>query len=302
MEQWERENERSFSLYMLVNDQDQELLDDLQDIAKESKNVRLTIQPVDASFPKTCKDEQQEEEENSPGFFDVISREEMGNIVSQQTRLNGSYLTLVALSAVVATIALIEGNVAILIGAMVLTPLLGPNLGLAFGTATANTKLIKRACSTGMAGIALTFLVSALTGLLFDRTATDSMVSMLVEYGFESIPIAICAGLAATILLLLQGTLSSLIGVMVAVAFLPPTAMTGLALSAGEYTQSLNAAMLLAINIAAFNMTAKAVLLVAGIRPHRDDEGQSYYYRMGKYIAAWFLAILVLSIGLYYKQ
>lgn len=300
VEKWEQENTDSYSLFFMVNEQDQELFDALQERAEEKDTIRLTIMPIEASFPKSHEDDKKEDEKNKVSFFDIISREEMNEAVTQQSRFNGSYFTLIILSAIVATIALVEGNIAILIGAMVLTPLLGPNLALAFSTATADSKLLKRALSSGLGGLAITFLVALVVGTLIGLPADRTMTSMLVEYGFESIPIAACAGVAATILLL-QGTLSSLIGVMVAVAFLPPTAMTGLAISTGDYFQAMEAAMLLAINISAFNLAAQAVLLLAGTRPHRKDENSHFKRSMALYLSGWALAIALLSVGLYFK-
>jgi uncharacterized hydrophobic protein (TIGR00341 family) len=234
IESWERENEDSHSLYYLINGQEQELYDKLEKIADDEGCLRLIVQSVEASSPHNFEEKKQEEEENKPQFFNIISREEMAEAVKNQARLNGSYLSLIIISAIVATIALMESNSVILIGAMVLTPLLGPNLALAFSTATSDTTLTRRAFLSGGAGFFLTFLVAALTGWATGRAAGEDITTLLLGYGFESIPVAVCAGLAATILLL-QGTLSSLIGVMVAVAFLPPLAMTGLALSAGDY-------------------------------------------------------------------
>lgn len=300
IESWENKNAESVSIYLLVSDQDQKLFDSLQSLSEKQESVRMIVQTVDASFPKNFRDKKQEQEKNSPVFFDIISREEMLEIVKQRSRLNGSYLSLIIISSIVATIALIKDNVAMLIGAMVLTPLLGPNLALALSTATANTMLVKRAVLSGGIGYILTFIVAAFTGFVVGKAAGDDITPMLIGYGFESIPIAVCAGAAATILLL-QGTLSSLIGVMVAVAFLPPIAMTGLALSSGDYSNSIDAFMLFAINLASFNLAAKTVLLTAGIRPRKSSENGDFYRSIVIYLVGWLAAIMLVSMGLYFK-
>lgn len=297
---WKQQNQDSVSLFLLVSNQDQELFDELQNMAEEKDAIRLIVQHVDASFPMNYEDEKKEEEENSPGFFDIISREQMAEIVKQRARLNGSYLSLVVLSSIVATIALAQGNIAILIGAMVLTPLLGPNLALAFSTAMANGALARRAVLSGLAGFGLTFLIAFTTGSIMHLKPDGNMFPMLVEYGFESIPVAVCAGLAATILLL-QGTLSSLIGVMVAVAFLPPIAMSGLLLAAGNTDHALKAALLFAVNLAAFNLAAKTVLLLAGVRPRKGEEEKNHCLSVMVYLAGWLLAIGLLSVGIHFK-
>ncbi len=301
IEHWERKNKESISLYLLVSDQDQQLYDDLQDIAENEKSVRLIVQSVEAALPEDFEEKRKEDEKNKVTFFDIISRAEMLEIVKKQSRLNGSYLALIFLSSIVATIALIHGNVAILIGAMVLTPLLGPNLALAFSTATANTDLSRRAIITGLVGFGATFVTACLTGLLFGKKIDEKMLSLLFDFGFESIPIAVCAGIAATILLL-QGTLSSLIGVMVAVAFLPPIAMAGLTFGTDDKYNALNAILLFAVNLASFNLAAKSVLLLAGVRPHKNEDDTDYNRNMAIYIFGWIAAIALLSIGIYYKN
>lgn len=301
LDMWSQQNQDSQSFYMIVAEHQQDLMDSLKTIAEEDKSIRVIITPIEATFPKNFKEEQQEDDENNPGFFEIISREEMVEKVRGQAHLSGSYISLIIISAIVATIALVEGNLAILIGAMVITPLIGPNLSLALGTAIANGKLIKSSLLTGFSGAALTFLTAFITGLLMGSDANKHLAKTLIDYGFESLPVAACAGVAAAILLL-QGTVSTLIGVMVAVAFLPPIAMTGLSLATGHYPQSLDAAMLFAINLAAFNLAAKSVLFLAGIRPHRTEDDENHGRTIIWYILGWAIAILALAIGLYLKS
>lgn len=298
---WSRENKDSISLYLILAEHQQELIDRLQQIAEDDKSIRMIISPVEATFPKNYKEELQEAEQSKPDFFEIISREEMVEKVKAHARMNGSYLSLVAISAVVATIALVEGNLAILIGAMVITPLIGPNLSLALGTAISDWKLIRSSLITGIAGAALSFFMALITGLIMSAKADKNLAASLVDYGFESLPVAACAGIAAAILLL-QGTISTLIGVMVAVAFLPPIAMTGLSLASGFYLQSLDAAMLFAINLVAFNLAAKSVLFLAGIRPRRSEEAEGHGRTILWYIIGWALAILALAVALYFKS
>ena len=74
-----------------------------------------------------------------------ISREELYVSVVDSFSMSGSFLLLAILSAIVAAIGLLRDNVAIVIGSMVIAPLLGPNIAIAFGAAIGDTLLIKRA-------------------------------------------------------------------------------------------------------------------------------------------------------------
>ena len=73
------------------------------------------------------------------------TREELYNEIEKGAKLDGNYLLLVFLSTIVATIGLVENNVAVIIGAMVIAPLLGPNIALAFSTSLGDTRLMLRA-------------------------------------------------------------------------------------------------------------------------------------------------------------
>jgi len=58
----------------------------------------------------------------------------ISDLIEAQGKLDGHYMMLVFLSTIVAAIGLIENNVAVIIGAMVIAPLLGPNLALSLST------------------------------------------------------------------------------------------------------------------------------------------------------------------------
>jgi hypothetical protein len=80
---------------------------------------------IDSTFP------------NPKPLFEApqLSREELFRIADQGARSDSLYLLLVGLSTVVAAIGLLQNNVAVIIGAMVIAPLLGPNLSIALGSA-----------------------------------------------------------------------------------------------------------------------------------------------------------------------
>ena len=81
--------------------------------------------------------------------------------------------------------------------------------------------------------------------------------------GFDSIALALVSG-AAAVLSMATGLSSVLVGVMVAVALLPPCAVVGIMLGAGEYDLAAGAGLLLAVNIVCVNLSAKLVFLFKG--------------------------------------
>lgn len=134
-----------------------------------------------------------------------------------------------------AAIGLIESNVAVVIGAMVIAPLLGPNLAFGLGTALGDASLMRKSALTNSVGILLAIALSVLIGLftLFDVSSPELIPR--TQVGLDSIALALASGAAAA-LSLTTGLSSVLVGVMVAVALLPPAVTFGLMLGHGDVT------------------------------------------------------------------
>ena len=196
-------------------------------------------------------------------------------------------------STIVATIGLIEDNVAVVIGAMVIAPLLGPNIALAFGTALGDRVLITRALKTNLAGMLLALGLALLIGLLWPANIESRELMARTDVGLDGIVLALVSG-AAAILSLTTGLSSTLVGVMVAVAILPPTATLGLMVASGNYHLALGSGLLLAVNVVCVNLSAKLVLLWKGVKPRTWLERTKARQSMWAYISFWVIILLIL--------
>ncbi|MBL4801422.1 MAG: DUF389 domain-containing protein [Emcibacter sp.] len=112
--------------------------------------------------------------------------------------------------------------------------------------------------------------------------------------GYDSIALALVSG-AAAVLSLASGISSVLVGVMVAVALLPPGATIGIMLGAGRYDMALGAALLLAVNIVCVNLSAKLVFLFKGVQPRTWFEKKKARKAMIFYMVFWLLSLMVLG-------
>ena len=128
-------------------EQRQTVLDALQGILATSFSYRVVVIPVEAALPR-----EEAEQETEIISSTETTREELYNSIGKNARLNQTYLLLIFLSTVVVAIGLLKDNVAVVIGAMVIAPLLGPNLAMALGTALGDTELMWKAFKTGLAG------------------------------------------------------------------------------------------------------------------------------------------------------
>lgn len=274
-----------------------ELLDALEARLHTSANARIVVFPVDATLPRIEEKSGAEQEKSHI----TTSREELYRDVSQGARLDGNFLLLVTLSTIVAAIGLLENNVAVVIGAMVIAPLLGPNIALALGTALGDTELMWRALKTNLVGVLLAFTIALLLGLFWPiQTLSDELLAR-TDVGLDGIALALASG-AAAVLSLTTRVSSVLVGVMVAVALLPPTTTMGFMLGSGRLEMAAGAALLLATNIVCVNLSAKLVFLFKAVKPRTWLEQQKARQSMSAYILLWLITLAFLIAIIYFRN
>ncbi len=265
----------------------QTLLDRLQGALGSSDNARILVLPVEAALPRP----QDEEQKSTPP--PSATREELFDKVARNARLDSSFMLLVCLSTVVAAIGLVKDNVAAVIGAMVIAPLLGPNIALALGSALGDGPLMWQSLKTNLAGLCLAFFLSCLIGLAWPVDLASHELMSRTDVGLDSVALALASGAAAA-LSLTAGVSSVLVGVMVAVALLPPTAAAGLMLGSDQWAAAGGAGLLLAVNVVCVNLSAKLVMLVRGVRPRTWLEKRRARQSMTVYILVWLVSLSVL--------
>ncbi len=285
----EVEGERQ-TMRLLVRDiKVQEVLDTLQGVLGAQPYARVLVIPLEVALPVPPEDERLKEKSAT------AAREKLFEEMEKSVRLDLNYLVLVVLSTIVAAIGLIKNNVAVVIGAMVIAPLLGPNLALGFGTALGDFGLMKKSLKTNIAGIALAiaFSFAIAVFLPFDSLSNEIMSRTFV--GLESVALALASGAAAA-MSITAGLSSVLVGVMVAVALLPPAVTVGLLLGDGRFDLASGAALLLAVNLVCVNLAAKVVFFVKDVHPRRWWEKEKARRAMRNYIFVWLVTLIILIV------
>ncbi|MEO0427158.1 MAG: TIGR00341 family protein [Pseudomonadota bacterium] len=280
----------------------QALLDNLQNALEGCRNWRILLHETAAVIPHTEEEDKREQERDERRRRERVStsREELYQQVGGGAKLSRDFLLLVVLSTVVAAVGLINDNVAVVIGAMVIAPLLGPNLALAFAAAIGDREMIGRALVTGLAGLGIAIGLAALLPLFFEVDLANGELSGRTSVGFDAIALALASGAAAA-LSVSTGVSSVLVGVMVAAALLPPAATIGIALTDGQPMAAAGAALLLAVNLVSVNLAAVTVFLAKGLRPRtwfeRQEAQQSLRVTLAVLICglAVFTALIAIS-------
>ncbi len=119
--------------------------------------------------------------------------------IAKGAEINSDFLMLTALSTVVVVFGLSADNVAAVIGAMVIAPLLGPILAFSFGSALGDLALMLKAAKTAVTGLALGLALSFVVGLIYEPNLfSDELMSRTVV-GPDSAALALAAGAAAAL-------------------------------------------------------------------------------------------------------
>ena len=156
--------------------------------------------------------------------------------------------------------------------------------------------LMGRAMLTNVVGLAAAIGLSALVAVLAPIDLQSPELMARTSVGFDGIALALASGAAAT-LSLTTGISSALVGVMVAVALLPPAAAIGMMLGTGNLALAGGAAMLLAVNVVCLNLSAQLTFVLRGITPRTWYQKRNAK-RASQINAAIWLGLLALLTGL----
>lgn len=272
------------------SERQQDLIDTLQKSLGSADDWRIILQPVDAIMPDP--EPLAEREKSSKAAL----REELYIEIERGAKMDQTFIILVLLSTVVAAIGLFNNNVAVIIAAMVIAPLLGPNMALAFGSALGDHELIGRAALSNLVGITLAIAGAAAAGVFLPDKFSGPELLSRTTLGYDSVALALASGAAGAISITTRAS-SVLVGVMVAVALMPPAATTGYMLGTERYALAAGAGALLAVNIVCINLSAQIVFLAKGIKPRSWIERRAAKESTMTSILIWSI-LLVALIGI----
>jgi uncharacterized hydrophobic protein (TIGR00341 family) len=293
---------------LLPTEKTEPVLDLLKKHYSHVDGFRVMLLTVEASLPRPeppeGKKEKQKEtqpEEVSKSKTSRISRQELYADITQSAQLSRVYLVMVVLSSLVAAIGLLRDNLVALIGAMVIAPLLGPNVALSLATTLADVSLAKRALKVNVVGILTALALSIFIGIIFTVNPDIHVLASRTGVGLGDVVLALAAGCAGT-LAFTAGIPTVLVGVMVAVALLPPLVTLGLLLGSGYWHLALGAMLLLLINLICINLAGVTTFLAQGIRPVTWWEADRAKKATRVAILLWGLLLLALVVVILLTQ
>ncbi len=234
---------------------------------------------------------------------DRIAREELTSTASSMAPSPRTYVVMTVVSALIATAGLLLDSPAVVVGSMVIAPLVGPAMAASVGTVVNDRELFVRGVRYQLGGLVLAVVTAGLFALVvryahlippLDDITSVGQIRERLAPDFLSLAVALGAGVAGA-LSLTSGVSTALVGVMIAVALIPPAATVGIGAAWGVPLVTLGSGVLLAVNVLSINLAALSVLWYAGYRPERWFRRGAARSATLKRIGVLVVAILVLS-------
>lgn len=306
---WQEESSGgNFVASALTNSGHSEIVMDLFEKRFSSiEGFKLILFPVVASIPRLDADDDQTSapDQKRTGIEQLkalrISREELYSDIVDSTTLSNVFVLMTILSTVVAAIGLLKNNVAVIIGAMVIAPLLGPNVALALSTNLADSKLGMNALKTLLSGTAMVLFLSIIMGYLLDANPDVREIALRTQANLSDIILALASGCAG-VLAFTTGMSSAVIGVMVAVALLPPLTVCGLLAGSGHFAKAFSALLLFLTNVICINLAGVITFLIQGVSPRVWWEADRAKKSTRKALAVWSIILAALALIIFLWQ
>ncbi|MCB9202909.1 MAG: DUF389 domain-containing protein [Flavobacteriales bacterium] len=213
-------------------------------------------------------------------FIDLHSGEEEKNKVLENVRSNtsfrGSNLWILACAIAIASIGLNVNSTAVVIGAMLISPLMGPIVGAGFALGTYDFELLKKSLKNLIIATLVGLLVSALYFYMSPFKEAQSEILSRTSPNIYDVLIAFFGGLVGVIAVTRVEKGNPIPGVAIATALMPPLCTAGYALAIGNYVFLAGSMYLYTINcvficIATFIIVKYLKYPIAKIIAQKDE-------------------------------
>lgn len=189
---------------------------------------------------------------------DALDRSLILASVARDARLDKKFLLLIILAAMIATLGLLQSSTAVVIGAMLVSPLMGPIMGVGFGLATLESNLIRRSLVTLAAGMAVAILVAMLIIWLSPIRDVTPELRARTQPTLLDLGVAVVGGIAG-VYAIMRKLSGVMVGVAIATALVPPLSTVGFGLATGRFDFAIGAALLFLTNTLAIAFAATIV-------------------------------------------
>ncbi|SPP66732.1 TIGR00341 family protein [Nitrospira lenta] len=204
---------------------------------------------------------------------DKADDSEIERRIGDGIELIGATPWILIFAIIVASVGLNVNSTAVIIGAMLISPLMGPIMGVGLGMAVYDFSLVKRALlNLGIATL-ISLIVSALYFSISPLHQVQSELLARTTPTIWDVLIALFGGLAGIVGVTRKEKSNVIPGVAIATALMPPICTAGFGVATGEWRFAAGALYLYTINCVFIALATMIGLRILRLAPHRfaDD-------------------------------
>jgi len=229
----------------------------------------IDILPLTVTIPEIVLDEKDESNQKEQDIHSRVTLEEIQNYINEMATIDLHFYIFIILAALVAGSGLLKNSPAVIIASMLLSPFMGPILGVSYGIVIKNRKNIENGLRGQLYSIGIIIAIGLIMGLftlLFDPTfiIPAEMTSRTFPNILDMI-IAVGGGIAVGFCIT-ASIRSAFVGISIAVSLLPPIVNTGIAIALGQGELAFGSFLLMLTNVILINVSAVVVFKLKRIQ------------------------------------
>lgn len=227
--------------------------------------------------------------------FDRIDEEIMKGIV-----FKGTNLWILVFAIIVASVGLNTNSTAVIIGAMLISPLMGPINGIGYSVATYNFVLFRQSVKNFSFAVGASLFASTTYFALSPISTAHSELLARTSPSIYDVMIALFGGMAGIIAISSRQKGNVIPGVAIATALMPPLCTAGYGLATAQYDFFFGALYLFTINTVFIALASMGISHVLKF-PMRTVVGSAQKKKLNSIISVVTVAVLLPSIYFGYK-
>ena len=237
------------------------------------------------------------------GYQEVLERHEKVTnayeVISESSYLRREFFVLLIGSAFIASFGLFQNSAAVIIGAMLIAPLMGPILGFALGSIWGDRHLLSQSALTLFVGTLSVLIVSTFFSLIVPGIEMNDQIIARIHPNLYDILIALASGLVGSYAFVNPKISNSISGVAIAVALVPPLCVTGITLGQFDMQAALGSFLLYLSNLVGISLAASFIFWRMRVHPVETEE-EEVSERAKKKIGVSMVVLVLIAVPLTY--
>ncbi len=255
------------------------------------QNLRLKINDALAELPSLSVIFRAQRMWRNRKFVANVEHDMIIESVIQDGRMTSRYSFMVVMSCAIAVLGLLLSSPAVIIGAMLISPLMGPIMSLGFSLCILDFKQMKKALEAILIGLILSIAISYFVVTISPLTDPTPEIMARTRPNLFDLLVAIFSGLAGGYATIKQKG-ATIVGVAIATALMPPLAVVGYGVATGSWAIAEGSFYLFMTNLLAISLSVTALAKWYGFG-HQNSAKQTL-----SQMAMIFGTFIVLSIPL----